>query len=1507
MSKKKKRWLRAKKVLKITAGVLITFVVGAIAGVWILTRTSAGQAFVMEQALKRIEGTLNGEITISGLRSQGLHRGVRLLGLQLVAPDGSSVLTVDSAEAEYSIRDVLGREVALAGVTLWRPRLTVTKAAPDQPFNLAAFLDGGESPVLELGGDGESTGGAVRFLLDDVEIRDGTVEVRYPLTSPPDSSSRLLTEPGLDGQGVQRVIAFRGIDGRFDGVVLADPAVEGIRTNVTGLTFEGEVFEELVQVRDFDGTVDWTGNRILFDAETMGVLGGTASGSAVLDLVDGSVPDLTVDAVVEGLDLLELRWLERRLPDARASGRITVEVGTQGLRADWSGVSLAIGGGEIGTEGALSRALGGELALEDVTLEVSAVPVSVLEEFMTVAPPLAGRLSGNLDLSGTMDSLTMAGRMDLSEPGVSPMSGEITGVLHLRRPWGATGMTARLTALDLSLVNRAVEGLPLDGFVNLDIRVDGSLDTGVQVAMVGTFPERAVGASYVSLEGSLIEVDGDIQIALDGVLDPFSIAGVVGDESPFSRLGLVRGTVHAEGSLADLLVRADLVTEGGRLTLESRFDARSPFTSYRVRSEAYDFDPLEVVPWLPEGTVLSGSFDLRGEGGDLRTAELVGSLRLRESRVAGLAVDTVLVELRISDGIVTMDRVQGRIGGVTVEGAGQLAVAGDGAPEHLRVSFETGSLEGLRPLVRGGGVIARDTLTVLERQILEFEGIDPDTLPTLAEVLVSGRMAGELTVTGSLENLSVTGRAAVEDALYVGDRVGQAELSFSATGLFSPEREVSAQIDAGAISVFEREFDSVSVNVRYREPSGNLSVFLARSPEESYSGRLALDDEGEVRTLYLDELVFRFPGERWNLGGPATISWDPAGLTFRDFRMRRPGVGGMRLQAQGRIPFDGEADFRLEAEALDISWIAHLLQLDEVLEGVVDLELDVVGTDDEPVMHLALSTDGLRFRDYVVDQLEAEVVYIGRSAAGDIALWNDSIQVLTLVGELPLDLSFNPVEERFPEEVIDLVVVSDRLPLSLVMAPLPGYQEVEGTMSGRVEVGGTSRSLALRGQIIVDGGGAFLGGLGVRLEEVGGTLDWFPDGRLEVDMRARALGTAAVEGTVSLTTALDPGFDLAIRFDDFLAVDRRDATGRVSGDLRLEGSFSRPVVSGDLFLDGGTLFYEEFQRAAEVADLFFERSAAVADLPVTDATAFGFRPFIAGENLFLQNIRMENTTLTARRDNWIRSELMNVELEGDLDLLYDRQTQDLALVGALQAVRGSLAFGPRGLRKQFQVDGGTVRFLGTPGLNPDLDLTASEPVRTPEGDRLTIIAEITGTLVSPRVALRSEEAGITEDDLLSYLWFGRPTYALTAGQSDAVGAGMTLGLSGISSELGAVMTQGLGLDFLDYLSITQQDLGPAGALGSSDVQAALGTTVVETGFYVADDMFLTLLFRPVSAQGGGVQSWPGIRFEWVASRGYTLQSYFEDQFFRGRTVGFGEFGVQTRKGLGLSIFRDWAY
>ena len=1502
--------LRVGKALKIAAGLLVTLALGAVVGVVLLLFTSAGQALVVEQVLRRIEGSLNGEIVISGLRSPGLHRAATLLGVRVTAADGGQILAVDSVAAEYSIRTMLSGDVALSGLTLWRPRLTITKEALDQPFNLAAFLDGTESLAVELGDVNELAEAGVRFLLEEVDVRDGSIEVRYPLTTPADPASRFLSEPGPEGRGFMRVFGFYGIDGHFDGVVAADPALGGLTMNVTDLAFEGRVFKDPVQVDNLVGRVTWSGGRISVDLETVSLLGATVTGSGAVELVDGGVPGVTFDAVVENLDLSRLRVLEPRLPDARASARIGVEFGSDGLRATWSEGRLAIDGGDIEGEGTVRVVPGGETSFQDVMLDVFAVPASAFEQFIPLALALDGRLSGSIELSGTMDAMTVVSRMDLLESDVGLTSGEVQGVLHLRRPLGVTGLTARLTPLDLGLVNRFAEGLLLEGSVSLDIRADGRLDTGMRVVAEATYPDPQSEVSNISLEGIVTEVDEEIHVAFDGELSPLSFAGIFGEGSPLSRLGLARGTFQADGPLSDLVLRSDLTTEGGRLTLESRFDIRSPLASYRIRGEAFDYDVVEIAPRLPEGTVLSGSFEFFGEGGDLRTAELVGGLSLSRSRFADLAVDTLSVDLRISNGIVTMDDLQGRIGGVVVEGAGKLATEDGGPPEELRMIFETENLEGLRPLLLSGDVIAGDTLTMLERQLLEFEGIDPDTLPTLAEVLVSGRMTGELTVGGSFENLSVTGRAEIEDGFYGGDRVGRADLSFSVTGLFTSERDLSVQLVASAIRVFEREFESVSASFENRGSTGNVEVFLARSPEESYLARLAFEEEGDVRTLHLDELVFLFPGERWNLGGPSTISWDPDGLTFGDFRMRRPGVGGMRLQARGRFPFDGEADFSLEAEALDIGRIAHALQLDEVLEGVVDLDLRVTGTDAEPVMDLTLSADRFRFGAFVLDRLEAEVAYADRRAVGDVEVWKDSLRVLTLDGEIPLDLSFNAVEERLPEEVIDLVVVLNQLPLSLLMAPFSSYEEVVGTMSGRVEVGGTSRSLAPRGQLTVDGGGAFLSGLGVRQQDVGGTLDWFPDGRLEVDLGARALGTARVEGTVTLTTVLDPGFDLDIRFDGFQAMNRRDATGLLSGEAHLDGSYSRPVISGDLFIDEGTLFWEEFQRAAEVSDLFFERSAGFADLSVVDTTTADLRPFTTGQSPFLENIRMENTTLTVRRDTWIRSEEMNVELNGEVDVLYDRQSRELALVGSLEAVRGSYALGLGSSRftRQFQVDGGTVQFLGTPGLNPDLDLTASNDIRTPEGDRFTIIAGVTGTFASPRVALTSDEPGFTEDDLLSYLWFGRPSYALTSGQSQTLGTALaaglgTLGLSSLSNQLGTVVTQGLGLDFLDYLSITQQDLG---VLGGSALGGALSTTVVETGFYVADDMFLTLLFRPVG-QGSGTDRWPGLRLEWAPSEAYTIESYFEDRFIRGRFVGFGELGVLSEKGLGLSIFREWAY
>ena len=52
---------------------------------------------------------------------------------------------------------------------------------------------------------------------------------------------------------------------------------------------------------------------------------------------------------------------------------------------------------------------------------------------------------------------------------------------------------------------------------------------------------------------------------------------------------------------------------------------------------------------------------------------------------------------------------------------------------------------------------------------------------------------------------------------------------------------------------------------------------------------------------------------------------------------------------------------------------------------------------------------------------------------------------------------------------------------------------------------------------------------------------------------------------------------------------------------------------------------------------------------------------------------------------------------------------------------------------------------------------------------------------------------------------------------------------------------------------------------------------------------------------------PGRTLEWAAANDYTIESYIEDRFFRGRVTGFGDLGFETEKGLGLFMFRDWVY
>ena len=312
---------------------------------------------------------------------------------------------------------------------------------------------------------------------------------------------------------------------------------------------------------------------------------------------------------------------------------------------------------------------------------------------------------------------------------------------------------------------------------------------------------------------------------------------------------------------------------------------------------------------------------------------------------------------------------------------------------------------------------------------------------------------------------------------------------------------------------------------------------------------------------------------------------------------------------------------------------------------------------------------------------------------------------------------------------------------------------------------------------------------------------------------------------------------------------------------------------------------------------------------VVDTTVLSTRPLLAGiRNPFLQNLRVD-VDLSVPRDTWLRSADMNVEIGGDLLVRYDRLSRDIVMVGELQALRGSYMV----LGRRFDVQGGTVGFVGTPGINPTLDIQAASRIRQVEGAPFVVNASVQGNLTQPRVTLSSQEQGVAQSDLVSYLIFGRPSYELATGQEawlsgaagSFVGAASEAGVSYLSgtlaARLGAALSQQIGLD---YLSISQ-----AGGFGvvSGSLASSLAGTQVEVGQYLGDKVFFVLIFRPLTGQTSGQSFFGGARLEVALTDNYNFQAFWEDRFLRSRVGGFGNLGIQASQVVGVFVFREWGY
>ena len=1491
---------------------LVVFLASVVA--YLLVQTGPGHDFVLRTILNQTPRFVEGSVEVGGLRSDGLLRGFVLHDVTIRDTDGRPFVEADSLRVRYRVREMLTGSIGVGPVELWRPRVALETLHGQERSNVQRIFmpdarvdeDPREDPDLPVDEVLEEPS-ELEVFLRDVTIHDGEFVLRLPYEGEEeDPVAGVLEEiPGVEGRHIR--FRFSQIHGRLNRLDILRPGVEGERVDVQRLSLVGEVMAEPFILDDLRGVLERSGPALAMELDRLWLPGTELAGRIRMSWLDpeaGLELDVAMDAPV--VDLADLRWLEPRIPDGQ--GALALEVRGPLARSNWRIRQADLRVGDSRVRGQVGLNLGEELRLVGVDLRADPLALELVDPWLPEPLPIQGRLVGRMTADGPLAALRVDGRLSWDDPaqGIPASTVDAQGVLALAEPFGVQDLNLSVDPLRYGTLAAFLPDLPVTGEGSLALTASGNMAAGFTLEATATHRPTADGpASRVSVDGMVTERSDGWDLLLDALLDPLSLDGVgsaLAADLPLT--GDVSGRVEVTGLLEDLGVEVDLATVAGQVAARGRVNILDPSAGVEAEGELRDFALHLLLPDAPDPTTINGTFDVVGSGFTLDAVEGRALLDLRDVLVGPAEVTRATARLEAREGVLTVDTLQVESPLALVSGSGSLGLREDAPEGEIRVVWDVESIRNLRPLLLGEEVAAGDTLTDIDRLELQFQGIDPDTLPQ--PVALDGRGEGEIHLWGGARDFTGEATMRFMEAVY-GD-VAVEELTAELSGGFRGRDawSIEGSADAESVRLNGLAFESVAAAGAYQPSSGRAEVDLRRSDDESYrvAGDFELIPGGVVTDL--EELRLVLEGAEWTLDRSARIRVADGSGEVDVLRLTRPIIDDEgsrepgRIEARGRISLDGESEFRLEVESADIHRLAGIAQVAEPPRGFLDLELDVTGPHDGPRIDGAFVLREFRNGFTAVSRLEGALTYRDLVARADLGVEVEGRRHLTAQGRVPVDLSFREVEDRFPDRTLEVDLELDEMPAATALAFLEVLEDVEGVLDGEVRIRGTTSDLRPSGEVRLASGVVALPELGLRVGGINGVLEIREDRTVSVEAEARARGTARVTGTISLEDPVDPAFDLEIRASNFQAVDRRDLNARVGGTVTLGGRFTSPRVGGSVRVDQGNIFIEEFARTAEVVDLtdpdFFN---------VVDTMLVATRPAIeAAQNPFMQNLRVD-VDLILQRDFWLRSQEINVEMGGELAVTFDRAQREIVMAGTLEAIRGAYsAFG-----RQFQVREGVVEFAGTPGVDPALNIEAVHRLRREGGEPLEIIANLGGTLTNLRVELTSDsQPPIAESDLISYLVFGRPSYALASGESSllegAAGVGVSAGVGVIGTQLGQVVAQQLGIDFF---TITQtREAG--GIESAAGLTGAFAGTQIEVGQYVADNLFLALVLRPLTGLGAQAQNQlPGARLEWRFADLWTLEGFVEDRFAREAASGFGQLGLRLDKVLGFSLYREWGY
>jgi translocation and assembly module TamB len=1524
--------------------VLSVIAVLAVIAIWVMTNTDFGRERVRRTALSMLGGATHGIVRIGAVHGN-LLSGATFVGVSITDSAGNPFLTADSLTGHYVIRRFLAKKVEVDNLVLFRPRVVVEKP-PGGDWNYRRLWPQTKpsGPVDTMPG----WGSWVKFT--NATVIDGDVVVRSPWEPSSSLSARardsvvsdalrggsrlrIITVPG----GHQKVVELARVNAKAPLVRIAEPQYKNRFVQVAALSMLAYPFRPPpAEVKALTGNFDFNDDSLWWKGAFARLPASNLHGDGVYNIGNG---DMRLSLAAAPAAFHDFRWVYERFP-SQGGGNLGLTVQWKGATQDYFVRDADVHSGSAHVLGDVGATVADTVFYHDANLRFTGLTTKLIDDvYPGLGWPRPGVLTGRAKFSGTLRRLVGDADITLAAYGRGTSRVIAAGVVGFAgKPTvvSARDLRVRMAPLQIDIVKILFPTLPAGGILTGVATLNGSGASELVATNLDVVHQDGPNVTHAVGRGA-VHTTGRHTLDLDVDARPLALAELTKFAPSLPFKGLANGPVHAHGPIDAVDVNTRLALPGGgTFTLRGTVDFLSTELGYDVVADATALDMSRVMIGAPR-TALTGGGTARGRGFKPATMYSDLAFAFGPSMVDTIGVDSLTVRATLANGVATVTRAQVRGASALVDVTGRFgldarhagaltyAVVVDSLAAFARFLPGLGPDTGVvKPRPRITAELLRkaradsaraDKATEVARAI---NGTPPakvqvDTPRAIPRGMLAGSLRAAGTVTGSVSRFTLQGTAVGAGLVVRGNSARHVTATYNWQDARTAKSQMIVSLAGDTISAFGFAFDSLAGDLSYLKPHGTVALYIRQGNQRDYSVRGDFTLDNTRNELRLTDVSLDFDSTTWRLTHPSKIRWGSSGIEVVDFELRSGATS--RIYANGLLPTKGRANFDLSVRNFDVEEIADLLQSDVLLAGNLTLDAHTEGTADNPNVNGTLDFVRGTYNAAPVPELHGTFAYANKQLTTNATATDSAGRLLARVnGTVPIDLALSGVTgSRLLDLPLAVSLASDSLPIGLIPQFTGVVTDVSGRAVGKVTVGGTLNRPVLKGTLTVTNAQFKLAATGAFFRQVNGSVHMTGDTVFVDSIAATAGGAVRVSGILAVGNWREPAFDLSLKATEAELLNNDRGQIYANAGLRLTGPFKQASVTGQVTILHGVYYVPPPTGKTLVG------SGDPALFNVIDTAVAIQREIFPGQSPLFKNLHVD-VDLAVERNTWVRSTDANVEVFTDGPMRVSVVGDALTLTGAVDADRGEYTF----LSKRFQITRGSALFIGTPDLNPTLQVTAEYQVIQPTGIT-NIRVLVGGTLQSPRISLESDvQPPPTQSQLLTFLAFGETsgsllqsnTPSLVAGDLVNVAAGRLAGIA-----LGEALNQAEG-DASRKLGVDVFNVTP-GTLPVSTAQSGLNQflkgTEVEVGKYVNPRTFTTFVTTPggLTCLGGrgatdpnnptsGACAPPGLTITHRTSKGYRVEAGYTPRYILQAPTLVGQWASGVGQ-LGAFLIREWRF